>query len=287
LDIVCIYLSLLNHCALQLVPECCPPAISLQTTLPVQTQEGYRYCIIFVDDAHRFWVVILLWQKSEAFQAFLRFKAFAERLTGCKIGSLCDDKGGEYMSSEWEDLCAAEGIQRQHTVRNEPHQNGIAEQANRTLAEGATLLLIESHLSPSFWGLAIASFVHVHNRMPSSALPAGATPYSGWCSEKPSVERLRVFGCTAYVNIQKDKQKGLVSHSEKCIFAGYVEQYKAWLFCNPDTKKRLISNAAIFDERYFPGARSTDSWPTTTPDHLLSSPSVSTDALALVLGGDN
>jgi hypothetical protein len=130
--------------------------------LPVQTQEGYRYWIIFVDNAHRFWVVILLQQKSEAFQAFLCFKAFAERLTGCKISSICDDKGGEFMSSEWEDLCVAEGIQMQHTVRNEPHRNGIAKQANRTLAEGATSLLVESHLPPSFWGLAVASFVHVH-----------------------------------------------------------------------------------------------------------------------------
>jgi hypothetical protein len=89
--------------------------------LPVQTQEGYRYWIIFVDGSHRFWVAILFQQKSEAFQAFLRFKAFAERLTRHKIGFIRNDKGGEFMSSEWEDLCIAEGIQRQHTVRNEPH----------------------------------------------------------------------------------------------------------------------------------------------------------------------
>jgi hypothetical protein len=132
--------------------------------------------------------MILLWQRSEAFQAFLHFKAFAEQLTGCKIASICDDKGGEFMSGEWEDLCVAEGIQRQHTVRNEPHQNGVAEQANRTLAEGAISLLIESHIPPLFWGLAVASFVHVHNRMSSAALPPGATPYSGWYGVKPSVE---------------------------------------------------------------------------------------------------
>jgi hypothetical protein len=58
------------------------------------------------------------------------------------------------------------------------------------------------------------------------------------------------------------------------------------LFYNPDTKKRLVSNAAIFDEKYFPGARSTDSWPTTTPAHLLGSSSVSSDVPAPVLGGD-
>jgi hypothetical protein len=102
------------------------------------------------------------------FQAFLHFKVFAEQLTGCKISSICNDIGGEFMSSKWEGLCVAEGMQRQHIVRNEPHQNGIAEWANRTFAEGATYLLIESHLPPSFWSLAVASFIYVHNRMPSA-----------------------------------------------------------------------------------------------------------------------
>jgi hypothetical protein len=133
-----------------------------------------------VDDAHRFWVVILLWQNSEAFQAFLRFKACAEKFAGHKISSICDNKGRVFISSEWEDMYIAEGIQRQHTVWNEPHENDFAERANRMLAEGATFLLVKSHLPPLFWGLAVASFVHIHNRMPSVSLPPGATSYSGW-----------------------------------------------------------------------------------------------------------
>jgi hypothetical protein len=53
-----------------------------------QTQEGYRHWIIFVDDAHRFWVVIMLGQKSEAFHIFLHFKAFAKWFTGQQISSI-------------------------------------------------------------------------------------------------------------------------------------------------------------------------------------------------------
>ena len=55
------------------------------------------------------------------------------------------------MSTAFSSFLAAAGIAREHTVRNEPHQNGVAERANRTLAEGTTALLQESHLPASFW----------------------------------------------------------------------------------------------------------------------------------------
>ena len=40
---------------------------------------------------------------------------------------------------------------------------------------------------------------------------------------------------------------------EKCIFVGYPSGYKGWQFYNPVTKKFIISERAIFDERSFPG----------------------------------
>ncbi len=72
-----------------------------------------------------------------------------------KIKCLRDDKGGEYMSTAFDDYLKAAGIHRQHTVRNEPHQNGVAECANRTIGEGVTAILKESRLPPSFWGLCV------------------------------------------------------------------------------------------------------------------------------------
>jgi hypothetical protein len=72
---------------------------------------------------------------------------------------------------------------------------------------------------------------------------------------KPDVKHLRVWGCTAYVYIQKDKRKSLQPHMEKCVFIGYPAGYKGWLFYNPTTKKTIISEWAEFDEHYFPGLR--------------------------------
>ena len=54
----------------------------------------------------------LLKRKSETFATFKQFKAWAENDTGAKLGTLRDDKGGEYMSREFEVFCIEHGIQR-------------------------------------------------------------------------------------------------------------------------------------------------------------------------------
>ena len=160
------------------------------------------------------------------------------------------------MSKEWDQFCAAAGIHRQHTIRDEPHQNGVAERANRTLAEGITTMLNEAHLPASFWWDAAAAFVHAHNRSPTSAV-SGKTPYELWFNSKPDVSHLRVFGCTSYVLVKKDQHKQLQSHTQKCVFLGYPSNYKGWVFWNPVTRKKVISDSAQFDERVFPGTSKT------------------------------
>ena len=114
-------------------------------------------------------------------------------------------------------------------------------------------MLVESHLPASFWGEALSTFLHVRNRSPTSSLPSKHTPYELWFGKKPSISHLRVFGCRAYVHIQKDQRKSLQPHSVKCIFLGYPTEYKGWKCYDPATKKVLISRDVIFNESVFPG----------------------------------
>jgi len=157
------------------------------------------------------------------------------------------------MSREFLQFTDECGIVRQHTVRNRPQQNGVAEHANRVMSEGIMAMLEESGLSASFWGECLAALIHVWNRCPTSAV-SKKTPYELWHGKKPSVSHLRVWGCTAYVHIQKDKRRALGSHMEKCIFIGYPDGYKGWKFYNPATKNTVISERAEFDERYMMGS---------------------------------
>ena len=197
----------------------------LKGAMAKQTHQGYRYWLLFVDDHSRFRVVFLLKRKSEAFAAFKTYVSWVETQTGERVRCLRDDKGGEYMSAEFDAFCAERGIERQHSVRNRPQQNGVAERTNRILADGVTTMLAESGLPQAFWGEAVLALVHVVNRSYTSACPE-ATPFELWCGRKPDVSHLRVWGCTAYVHVQKDKREGLSPHMEKCVFIGYPEGHK-------------------------------------------------------------
>ena len=121
-------------------------------------------------------------------------------------------------------------------------------------------MLAESHLPPSSLEQAVAAYVHIWNRCSTTSL-ASKIPYELWHRKIPNVSHLRVWGYTAYVHIQKDKRTGIGSQMEKCVFIGYPEGYKGWMFYNPTTKRTVISEQAEFDERYFPGLKHSTSTP--------------------------
>jgi len=239
--------------------------------IKVASHSGFKYWVTFIDDSGKFRAGYLMKKKSETFSSFKKFKAWAENQTGLTIKALREDKGGEYMGKEMDDFCAEHGIQRQHSVRARPQQNGVAERANRTMEQGIVSMLHQAGLPLSFWGEALAAFLHVWNRTPTSAVP-GMTPWETFYGNKPDVSKMRVWGCVAYVHIQKDKREwgGLGSHMEKCIFIGYPPDYKGWKFYNPITKKSVISERAQFDERYFLGIK--ESVPSVIPTTLLEYP---------------
>ena len=176
--------------------------------LATMTPEGYRWWVTFIDDMSRWMVVIPLRNKSDVFEAFKRFQAYAETQTGRKIKAFRNDKGGEYISNAFKAHLQQCGIAIQHTLRNEPHQNGVAERANRTLSEGIISLLTESSLPPSFWSHALNVLVHCLNRMPSAALASG-TPYSHWKGRVADVSYFRVFGSLSYILVPKDLRNNL------------------------------------------------------------------------------
>jgi hypothetical protein len=94
------------------------------------------------------------------------------------------------------------------------------------MAEGITAMLTKSGLPLSFWGEALASYVHVWNCLPTSAVLEASTPYELWHGRKPDVSHLCVWGCTANVHVQRDQRWGLGSHTMKCVFIEYPAGYK-------------------------------------------------------------
>ena len=74
------------------------------------------------------------------------------------------------MSNAMLEFTKSCGVERQHTVRARPQQNGVAERANRVLPERIMAMLKESGLAMAFWGEVLAALIHVWNHCPTAAL---------------------------------------------------------------------------------------------------------------------
>jgi transposase InsO family protein len=98
--------------------------------VPYPSFSGFRYWVSFIDDYSRYRFILPIKAKSDVFEAFKQFKAYAENQSERTIKILRDDKGGEYMSNAFLDFTTQCDIERQHTVRARPQQNGVAERAN-------------------------------------------------------------------------------------------------------------------------------------------------------------
>ena len=137
------------------------------------SHSGKRYMLLISDDCTNYDWVALLVKKSEAFAAFQRYALMAEAQHSCKIARLRSDNGGEFMSREFGEWLALRGIQRERTTAGNPHQNGVAERAMRTLQEMALSMVLAAGLPKSFWGLAVQAAVYIPQSMSDQEVALG------------------------------------------------------------------------------------------------------------------
>jgi transposase InsO family protein len=89
---------------------------------PTRTQilQGENYFMFFIDDYSRMTWVTFLKEKSEVFEKFKAFKTLVENETNLKIKCLRSDRGGEFISNEYVELCELHGIKRHFSVARTP-----------------------------------------------------------------------------------------------------------------------------------------------------------------------
>ena len=64
---------------------------------PVQSIDGYKYNIIFVDHFTKYTWIYPLKQKSDSLSTFIRFQSLVENFFQTKVKQLFSDNGGEYI----------------------------------------------------------------------------------------------------------------------------------------------------------------------------------------------
>lgn len=69
------------------------------------------------------------------------------------------------------------------------------------------------------------------------------------CGMEPNQTRvICIFGCKAYVHVQKEMRRKLDDKARECIFIGYPEDSKAYRLLEKDTKRVVISRDVRFIE---------------------------------------
>ncbi|BBN70319.1 multidrug resistance-associated protein 9 [Prunus dulcis] len=216
---------------------------------PMKTDSisGNKYFLLFTDDCTRMSWVYFIRNKSSALECFRKFKAMTELQSGYKIKGLRSDRGGEFLSNEFNSFCAEVGIQRQLTVAYSPQQNGVAERKNRTVVEMAKSMLHEKSIPYEFWAEAVNTAVYLLNRCPTKSLNK-VTPFEAYTGRKPGIAHLKIFGSPCHVLIPSALRHKLEENSHKCILVGYGLCEKGYRLFDPSTRKIILSRDVHFDE---------------------------------------
>ncbi|KAA0066378.1 retrovirus-related Pol polyprotein from transposon TNT 1-94 [Cucumis melo var. makuwa] len=99
-----------------------------------------------------------------------------KKQSGMFIKSLRSDRGGEFLSNNFNHFCKKHGIHRELTTPYTPEQNGVAERKNRTVVEMTRSMLQMKGLSNDFWAEAVSTSIYLLNISPTKAV-MNKTPF--------------------------------------------------------------------------------------------------------------
>jgi len=208
---------------------------------------GYEYFIIFTDDLSRYGYIYLMKHKSEAFEKFKEFQNEVQNQLGKKIKFFRSDRGGEYMSHEFDDHLKSCGVVPQLTPLGMSQRNSVLERRNWTLLDMVRSMMSQTDLPLSFWGYCLETAAFTLNRVPSKSVEK--TPHEMWTGKKPSLSFLKIWGCESFVKqLQSNK---LTAKSDKCIFVGYSRKTLGYYFYNREEGKVFVARNGVFLEKEF------------------------------------
>ncbi|KAK8506671.1 hypothetical protein V6N12_038490 [Hibiscus sabdariffa] len=191
--------------------------------------------------------IYLMRHKSKALEKFKEFKNEVQNQHGKSIKALQSDRGGEYLSQDFDELLKECGTVSQLTPPGTPQWNGVSERRNRTLLDMVRSTMSHTNLPTSFWGYALETAAFTLNHVPSKSVQK--TPHEMWTGRRPNMSFMRVWGCQAYVKHQMSTK--LEPKLQKCTFVGYPKETKGYYFYNPKENKVFVARTSVFLEKEF------------------------------------
>lgn len=66
------------------------------------------------------------------------------------------------------------------------------------------------------------------------------TSYELWCFQKPIIRHVRVWGCTTYMMVLKERRRRFNDRAIKYMFVGYIKLIKYYHCLEPKTRKEHV-----------------------------------------------
>ncbi|POM70052.1 Transposon Polyprotein integrase [Phytophthora palmivora] len=143
------------------------------------------------------------------------------------------------------------GTHAQFTNAYTSQQNGVAERRMRTIMERVRALLLDGKLSKQLWAECVCHVTTLINMTPSSKTD-GRTPYELWYNRIPSMQYIKVFGCSGYVHITEQYRDKLDARARLCMYLGVPDHKKGYRLMDINTHVIVYSRDVIFKEDEFP-----------------------------------
>ncbi|QRW09844.1 Copia protein [Ceratobasidium sp. AG-Ba] len=241
----------------------------------INSIQGNRYYIVFVNAATRFTFVHFMRQKSKAVDRYIALANFIRTQKGREIKRIHFDNGKELINSRLREFCDKTGTEITTTAPYSSQQNGPAERAHRTLAERSRAM-IHGHSNTRgklfLWQEAVSYANMIANNMPHKIHGQWRIPQIEMFNKPIDMSYFQLFGSTCHVLIQSKPHSKIEAKTRRAIFTGIdrnsggVWRYLAW----PDRAIRTSRN--VYFPRHLPDPTSFDSpaplTASTEPDSL-------------------
>ena len=211
--------------------------------LNIESKEGYKYVLGFIDDHSRYTRLYFVRTRDEALRCLKRYHAWIITFRDMagqpySISVVQTDNAGELTSGEWNHYCSLHHIHHRVTSPYLHENASIIERYWSTLLSMTKSMLHGANLDVELWPLAMRHANYIYVRLPHMHFNDECSPFEMFHLMKPDLSSIRVFGSVAYAFIDKNlRPTKLDATAGKYIYVGHEESSKSYLLLNTETYK--------------------------------------------------
>jgi len=179
---------------------------------------GSIYFITAIEDSTGFITATTIKTNGMASEVLQTRIMQLETMTGVKVKRVRQDGAKEYLTHGLKASYEDKRMTLEFTAPYKARESGKTERMNRTMMKRARAALLESGAKEELCAEALASVVHVRNRLQKSELEV--TPPKALTGRRPNVAGFRVWGSRAWALRPKTQQRNLEPRTDVRRFVG-------------------------------------------------------------------